>query len=685
MDGDELLFVIADARHAGGKPDGAVVGTVMTNRGLEVALRSRGIGLHRARVGDRHVLEMMRSRGCMIGGESSGHLICLDRSTTGDGIVAALQVLHALAQSGRTLHEAKQGMSKFPQALRNVRIAKPIDLDSDCGLNDMVAAARAELGEDGRVLLRESGHRAPGSHHGREHLARRRRKACRPARGRRLRRRDRGVVNAGEDIHRHVFFVSDSTGITVETLGSALLSQFDHVQFITTTIPFVTDATLAIEVVARIDAVAGERRDRPLVFSTLADSGLREILARSNALVLDIFQAFIGTLEQELDIGSSHALGRFHAVTDKASYEDRIGAVEFALSHDDGAGLRSYGEADVILVGVSRSRQDADLRLSRDAVRNQDRELPVDRRGPVVLFASAAPARPSLPALRAHHRSGAAAKNSLGAATRYRVLVSGTLSHRGSRGRGAVRASPDPLPRYERRIDRGDRLARAAAHRTAPARLLIRTPDMDRPDAASFGWETLAGFAARYPAGTRFVVAFSGGADSLALLHAFTAARAHGHAPNLHAIHVDHHLHRDSTRWAHHCAEICRRLSVELTVLDAHVEEGESGARRRRRGPRGALPGVRTHPRKRGCAVHRPHRGRPCRDGPAEPAARSRSARLGRDSARTAPGQGVRRAAGCAALPARHCAPTRARPGCRRSGTRPTRTSASRECCCAAA
>ena len=97
---------------------------------------------------------------------------------------------------------------------------------------------------------------------------------------------------------------------------------------------------------------------------------------------------------------------------------------------------------------------------------------------------------------------------------------------------------------------------------------------MARLDAAPFGSETIAGFAARYAAGIRFVVAFSGGADSLALLHAFTAARARGHAPNLHAIHVDHHLHPDSTRWARHCMEICRRLSVELTVLDAHVEEG---------------------------------------------------------------------------------------------------------------
>lgn len=154
---------------------------------------------------------------------------------------------------------------------------------------------------------------------------------------------------------RQVFFVSDSTGITAETLGNALLSQFDHVEFVTTTIPFVTDAAQADEVVATIDAAGNGERMRPLVFSTLADSGLREVLSRSNALVLDIFQMFIRTLEQELHVGSSHALGQFHAVTDKASYEDRIGAVEFALNHDDGAGTRSFGDADIILVGVSRS------------------------------------------------------------------------------------------------------------------------------------------------------------------------------------------------------------------------------------------------------------------------------------------------------------------------------------------
>ena len=162
-------------------------------------------------------------------------------------------------------------------------------------------------------------------------------------------------MNSSSDHQRQVFFVSDSTGITVETLGSALLSQFDHVAFVTTTVPFVTDMAQADKVVARIDAAGSGERVRPLVFSTLADSGLREVLSRSNALVLDIFQAFIGTLEQELHVGSSHALGRFHAVTDKTSYEDRIGAVEFALNHDDGAGTRSFCDADIILVGVSRS------------------------------------------------------------------------------------------------------------------------------------------------------------------------------------------------------------------------------------------------------------------------------------------------------------------------------------------
>ena len=157
VDGDELLFIIAEDRHAGGRLNGSVVGTVMTNRGLEVALRSRGIDLHRANVGDRHVMELMREHGALVGGESSGHIICLDRATTGDGIVSALQVLHALVRSGRTLSEARQGMSKYPQMLRNIRLAKRVDLDSDGVLQDAIAAVEADLGTDGRVVLRLSG------------------------------------------------------------------------------------------------------------------------------------------------------------------------------------------------------------------------------------------------------------------------------------------------------------------------------------------------------------------------------------------------------------------------------------------------------------------------------------------------------------------------------------------------
>ena len=157
VDGDELLFIIAEDRHAGGRLNGSVVGTVMTNRGLEEALGSLGVGLHRAKVGDRHVVEMMREHGSLIGGEASGHIICSDRTTTGDGIVSALQVLHALIRSGRTLGEARSGMSKYPQTIRNIPVARRIDLDSDDALQDAVAEAKAELGTDGRVLLRQSG------------------------------------------------------------------------------------------------------------------------------------------------------------------------------------------------------------------------------------------------------------------------------------------------------------------------------------------------------------------------------------------------------------------------------------------------------------------------------------------------------------------------------------------------
>ena len=157
VDGDELLFIIAEDRHARGLLNRSVVGTVMTNRGLEDALKSLGVGFRRAQVGDRHVMEMMREHGSLIGGETSGHIICFDRTTTGDGIVSALQVLHALVRSGRTLSEARSGMSKYPQTTRNIPLARHIDLDTNDALQAAVAEAEAGLGTDGRVLLRRSG------------------------------------------------------------------------------------------------------------------------------------------------------------------------------------------------------------------------------------------------------------------------------------------------------------------------------------------------------------------------------------------------------------------------------------------------------------------------------------------------------------------------------------------------
>jgi phosphoglucosamine mutase len=157
LDGDEILLIIADARQAAGTLKGPVVGTLMSNLGLEEALRDRGIEMCRSKVGDRYVLETMRERGGMLGGETSGHIICLDRVTSGDGIVSALQVLHAIRERNTTLHEIKQGMRKYPQVLINVRLPRSMDAVSLPGVQDSVRKAEAELGDHGRVLLRPSG------------------------------------------------------------------------------------------------------------------------------------------------------------------------------------------------------------------------------------------------------------------------------------------------------------------------------------------------------------------------------------------------------------------------------------------------------------------------------------------------------------------------------------------------
>ena len=157
LDGDELLFIIARAQSAAGTIGGGVVGTVMTNLGLQVALQGLGLNLKRAKVGDRYVLEMMRRENYILGGETSGHIICLDRATTGDGIVSALQVLRAMQVSELSLHELKQGMSKYPQVLVNVEMLRRVDVLAHDDVRAAVRAAESELGDSGRVLLRPSG------------------------------------------------------------------------------------------------------------------------------------------------------------------------------------------------------------------------------------------------------------------------------------------------------------------------------------------------------------------------------------------------------------------------------------------------------------------------------------------------------------------------------------------------
>jgi phosphoglucosamine mutase len=157
VDGDELIYIIACARLNAGLLRGPVIGTLMSNLGMEHALAKLGVELKRAAVGDRYVMELMQQYDSILGGEGSGHIICRDRVSTGDGIVAALQVMAELWQSGKTLHELKQGMEKYPQKLINVRTKEKINVASVPAIVAAQADVERELGDSGRVLLRPSG------------------------------------------------------------------------------------------------------------------------------------------------------------------------------------------------------------------------------------------------------------------------------------------------------------------------------------------------------------------------------------------------------------------------------------------------------------------------------------------------------------------------------------------------
>ena len=157
FDGDELLLAVVADRLSHGLPVPGVVGTLMTNMAVEQALRDRGVELVRAKVGDRYVLEELLARGWQLGGENSGHLLVLDRHTTGDGIVSALQVLQAISRTGKSLPALLDGVQLFPQVMINVRLAVRSDWQQNATLVAEKAAVERELGADGRVLIRASG------------------------------------------------------------------------------------------------------------------------------------------------------------------------------------------------------------------------------------------------------------------------------------------------------------------------------------------------------------------------------------------------------------------------------------------------------------------------------------------------------------------------------------------------
>jgi phosphoglucosamine mutase len=157
VDGDQLMFILATADRGGNALKGPVVGTVMSNLGLEHALAERGISFLRAQVGDRNVLAMLNDAGGTLGGETSGHILCLDKTTTGDGLISALQVLAVMKQTGAGLAELGAGMKKYPQVLLNVRVAKRFDPLRDIKVAQVVEDVERGLKGRGRIVLRASG------------------------------------------------------------------------------------------------------------------------------------------------------------------------------------------------------------------------------------------------------------------------------------------------------------------------------------------------------------------------------------------------------------------------------------------------------------------------------------------------------------------------------------------------
>lgn len=153
----------------------------------------------------------------------------------------------------------------------------------------------------------------------------------------------------------HVFFISDGTGITVEALGHSLLTQFENIKFIAKTIPYINTLSEVHETIYLIDQCYENTHKRPLIFASLVDAEMRAMIKQCHGRVFDLFETFLIPIEQELGIVSSHTMGKSHSIIDSSSYDLRIDAVNYTLSHDDGIQVQHYTEADLILAGVSRS------------------------------------------------------------------------------------------------------------------------------------------------------------------------------------------------------------------------------------------------------------------------------------------------------------------------------------------
>lgn len=154
---------------------------------------------------------------------------------------------------------------------------------------------------------------------------------------------------------RQAFFISDGTGITAETLGHSLLAQFESIDFIQTTLPYIDTTEKAHEVTSRLNKIKSDTGLQPIIFDTIVNQEIRDIISKANAFKVDIFATFLSPLEKELKIESSYSVGKSHAGGNDAGYKSRIDAVNFALDNDDGSKLKHYDKADIILIGVSRS------------------------------------------------------------------------------------------------------------------------------------------------------------------------------------------------------------------------------------------------------------------------------------------------------------------------------------------